>query len=214
MREGVDAPTESIPDEDLARVRSFLDAQSRVDVAVWVRHRHTGPEGVMYDHHLMLGLADDDCASGDMGALEVGIGIPRPGWLDVFPLSEVEALRSFGTVVWERDDGPRTGDPLDFRFTWEPLQLEPEAVDAFATLVAAVEGVARIEGAIERLWKNGSEIRHSAHLYIDFRDRRPHDFERIENAAREAGLSIHGTSAGLPNRSDVRTSTLYEAGRR
>jgi hypothetical protein len=210
MRDQLDAPTESIPDPELLRVRAFLDEQSRVDLAVWVRHAQTGPQGPVYDHHLVLGVADDDYSTGDMGALEFGIGIPHVGWLDIFPLSEVDALRPFGTVVWSRDELPRTGDPLDFRLTWEPLRVEPDVNNAFADRVRLVEGVTRIEAAIQRLWKDGSEVRHSSHLFVDFHARRPHDFAQIRSAANEAGVVINGITAGAPN-PDVQTTILYEA---
>jgi hypothetical protein len=215
MRDGLAPPTESLPDEDLDGIRSYLDSQARVDLAVWVRHAHQGPDGPGYDHHLMLGVADDDYATGDMLALEVGIGLRQPGWLDIFPLSEVQALRPFGTVVWERGSRPRSGDPLDFRLTWEPLETEREVAKAFADLVRVVDGVARVEAALERLCKNGDEVRRAICLYLDFRYRRPYDFEQIQNAAREAGLTAPNVSmsAGLPSDPAVRTATLYEAAR-
>jgi hypothetical protein len=209
MRDRLDAPTESIPEPELDRVRTFLDQQSRVDLAVWVRHAQTGPDGPVYDHHLMLGVADDDYSTGDMAALEFGIGIPQPGWLDVFPLSEVEALRSFATVVWSRGERPRTGDPLAFRLTWEPLRVEPDVADAFAQRVSVVEGVTRIQAAVQRLWKDASEVRHSSHLFVDFHARRPHDFEQIRSAANEAGVVVNGITAGTAS-PGVQTTTLYE----
>ena len=215
MREGLDAPTESMSQEELNGVRSYLDSQARVDLAVWVRHEQQGVDGPLYDHHLMLGVPDDDYAAGDMWALERGIELRQPGWLDIFPLSEVAALRAFGTVVWERGDRPRSGDPLDFRFTWEPLDVNDADAETFAELVRAVEVVDRVEGTVERLWKNGAEIERSVQLFIEFRHRRPHDFEQVQNAARKAGLTPKGVSAGmsagLPRHPDVRTSKLYEA---
>lgn len=218
MREGFDAPAETIPDDELERIRSFLDAQARVDLAVWVRHEHQGVDGRVYDHHLVLGISDDDYASGDMWALELGIelGPPlpdRPGWLDIFPVSEVEALRSFATTVWERNGRPRRGDPLDFRLTWEPLEVEGAVAERFGELVRAVDGVDRIEGTLERLWKNGYEVRHGVQLFLDFRYRRPRDFEEIRRAASESGLETAGMSAGLPRDPAVRTATVYEASR-
>jgi hypothetical protein len=211
MRDGLHAPAESIPQQDLERIRSFLDRQSRIDLAVWVMHEQQGAEGPLYDHHLMLGVDDD--RSNDLGALELGIEIPQPGWLDVFPLSEVELLRSLGAVVWERGHAPRAGDPLDFRITWEPLEPEASVVEALRKLVRVVDGLVRIDGAVERLWKNGAEVRRANQLYLEFERRRPHDFEQIGSAARGAGLDVHGMSAGLPADPRIRTSTLYEAAR-
>jgi hypothetical protein len=213
MRTGLHPPRETIAAEELHRIRSYLDGQSRIDLAVWVMHEHQGAEGPLFDHHLMLGIPDDDYETGDPGALELGIELPQPGWLDVFPLSEVEELRTFGTVVWERGDQPRTGDPLDFRLGWEPLEVEPDVADAFTKLVRSVDNVLRIDGTLERLSKNGAEIRQMRLLYVDFEDRRPDDFDRVKSAAREAGLGVTGMSAGLPANPEIRTSRLYEVHR-
>lgn len=217
MREGLDAPTEAIAAEELAAIRSYLDSQARIDLAIWVRHEQQGVDGPQYDHHLMLGIADDDYAAGDMWALMVGIELRlrQPGWLDLFPLSEVEALRPLGTVVWERGARPRNGDSLDFRFTYEPLEVDDEVAQAFAELVRVIDGVERIEGTLERLWHDDDEVEQTIQLHLGFRHRRPHDFEQVESAAREAGLTAPrmSMSAGLPTRPQVRTSTLYEAAR-
>jgi hypothetical protein len=215
MREGLDAPTESISGAELDGIRSYLDSQARVDLAVWVRHEHQGLDGPQHDHHLMLGIADDDYAAGDMRALEAGIELRlrQHGWLDLFPLSEVEALRPFGTVVWERGGRPRAGDRLDFRFTSEPLAVSREVVEAFAELVRGVEGVDRIEGTLERLWEGDDEVQQELQLHVAFHRRRPFDFEQVQSAAREAGLTAPrmSMSAGLPHDPAVRTATLYEA---
>jgi hypothetical protein len=211
MRDGLDAPTLQLPVDNVAEVGAFLDGQSLIDLAVWVRHEQQGVEGPLYDHHLMLGIPEDGYETGDPWALEVGIEIPQPGWLDIFPLAEVEALRSFGTVLWERGGGPRGGDPLDYRLTWEPLRLDRDVAAAFARLVRNVGAMSRIEGAVERLWKNGAEVRRSPQLYLEFAERRPYDFERIRSAAREAALEVGGMSAGLPRNPRIRTATLYEA---
>src|SRR4051812_36937101 len=122
IRFPLDAPTESVSPTELARLREYLDGQSAVALAVWIRHEHQGREGEPsgYDHHTMLGIPDERYVPGKMGALELGIEreCHAPGWLDLFPLSEVEELRAFGEVLWEQPAASSAGlDPLDFRFS-------------------------------------------------------------------------------------------------
>jgi hypothetical protein len=131
MREGLDAPTLQLPADNVEEIRAFLDGQSRIKLAVWVRHEQHGPEGALYDHHLMLGVDDRDWETGDLRALDEGMRIPalllgEPTWIDLFPLTEAGELRSFGTVIWERTGEPRDDlDPLDFRFTRETSRFRP-----------------------------------------------------------------------------------------
>src|SRR4051812_4799738 len=157
MREGLDAPTFELAPESVEEIRSFLDGQSRIELAVWVRHEQRGQEGTLYDHHLVLGLGDEDWTTGDMRALEEGMELPRldtrePTWLDIYPVSEVDALRSFGTVLWEQDAAG--DDPLDYRFTYDPFEPEPSAAERFATLLAQSPGIERVGATVERLWKS------------------------------------------------------------
>jgi hypothetical protein len=169
MRDGLEAPTELPSADELARLRAFLDGQARIDLAVWVRHRHDGPQGMTHDHHLVLGVANEDAAGSDLWALECGIGseVSLPGWLDIGPVSEVEALRSFGVVVWERRESPRSRlDPLEFRFTHDAPTATPELVRAATVAVEAVPWVRRVEISNERLWKGAREVWLHERLFV------------------------------------------------
>ena len=76
MREGLDAPRFELPDGNVEAIRGWLDGQSRLKAAVWVRHEQQGVDGPLYDHHLVLAVGDDDWAIGDMRALDAGIRLP------------------------------------------------------------------------------------------------------------------------------------------
>jgi hypothetical protein len=124
IRRPLHPPTELIPEERLASIRAYLNRQGRIDLAVWVRHEHKGIDGPLYDHHLMLGMDDADYDGGQPDAILFGAeneGLSA-GWVDLFPLSEVESLREIGYVVWERDGRSIEGlDPLDFHWSFEAI---------------------------------------------------------------------------------------------
>jgi hypothetical protein len=42
MRKGLDPPTEPVAGRELELIRAFLDGQSLIDLAVWVRHEQQG----------------------------------------------------------------------------------------------------------------------------------------------------------------------------
>jgi len=219
MREGFDAPQLQLPPEDVRDLASFLDGQSRVKLAVWVRHEQQGVDGPRYDHHLVLGVDDEDYASGDIWALELGMPLPglrfsEPQWLDIFPLSEVEQLRSFCALVWEHDPERSTGDdPLDYRLTWEPYEADPSAAARFVDVLRSKPGIRRVEVTYERLWKGQTEVRAAVSLYVDAEPTVRHALEIAADAARDTGLidaSNRSASLGLPRDERVRTATLYE----
>jgi hypothetical protein len=167
MREGLDAPTWELPAERVAEIRSFLDGQSRIRVAVWVRHRLATAEP-LYDHHLVLGVSDEDWATGDLRALEEGAELPALGsgtWLDIYPQSEVDALRDFATVVWEQT--APGADPLDYRFTHEPFAPDAAAAERFAALLSAEPAVRRVGALVERLWKGDRFVREKVQLTVE-----------------------------------------------
>jgi len=157
MRSAIDAPTEVFSPEVAGRMRAFLDRQRPIELAVWVRHEQHGVEGPLYDHHTMLGVDDERYSAADLPALEQGIGLECPGipgWLDLFPLSEVEGLCDFGEVLWERSDELGELDPLDFRFTHEPIAVTPEARSVFVELVReAAPAVVLVYASHARFWK-------------------------------------------------------------
>ncbi len=219
MRDGLDAPTLQLPPQDVHDLRAFFDGQSRVKLAVWVRHEQQGGDGRLYDHHLMLGVCDEDWATGEMWALELGMPLPalrfdHPIWApDIFPQSEIEALRSFGTVVWEHDPATATGnDPLDYRLTYEPPPVAREAVARFGAARAGERGIRRVEATLQRLWNGAEEVDRQTNVYVDADGVRL-ALSIVCDAAQSAGVlatTSFASSLGLPRDPRVRTVTLYE----
>ncbi|HET7567570.1 MAG TPA: hypothetical protein VFJ91_06235 [Gaiellaceae bacterium] len=220
MRERLDGPTSELPEEDVQALRAFFDGQVRVKLAVWVRHEQGRPGDPLYDHHLMLGVDDADYEAGDMWALELGMRLPglrfsEPSWIpDIFRLSEVEALCSFGTVVWRFEPAASTGDDaLDYRFTYEPDPVDPVAAERFAALLAARPGIRRVESTLRRLWKGDEELELHTQLYVTADG--VHDALRVVvEAARSSGVLTAtnvGSSLGSVPDPRVRTTVLYEA---
>jgi hypothetical protein len=216
MREGLDAPTFELPAETVAEIRAFLDGQSRFRLAVWARHEQQGVSGPLYDHHLGLAVDDEDWETGDMRALDAGLRLPlhtpEPTWIDIAPVSKVEPLRSFATVLWEQTSpGP---DPLDYCFTHEPVDLPAEAVQAFGNLVrAAAPEVVRVTATRSRLCKGEVEIEDDTNLsvacYFD-QISPPGPLQAVQQAAREAGIAHSGGSLERPAAPPPHATVLYE----
>jgi hypothetical protein len=201
MREGLDTPTLELRTENVEEIRRFLAGQSRFKLAVWVRHEQRGADGPLYDHHLVLAVDDGDWANGDMRALDAGVRLPaldtsENTWIDIYPLSEFGALRSFGTVLWEQ--AAPGADPLDYRFTHEPVNVSADALTTFRSLVrAAAPEVVRVTATRSRLWKGESEVEDSTALCVacDFdRMSPPGPLGVVQQAAREAGIAHSGGS--------------------
>jgi hypothetical protein len=218
MRDGLDAPTFELPAENVAQIRAFLDGQSRFRLAVWVRHEQRGVDGPLYDHHLVLAVDDEDWATGDMRALEEGMRLPaldttEKTWIDVYPASELAELRSFGTVLWEQTSPG--ADPLDYRFTYEPVAVSAEALETFGSLVHAVAPeVVRVTATRSRLWKGRSEVEDQVSLYVGCEFERmspPGPLRIVQEAAREAGIAHSGGSLGRPVEPPACATVLYDA---
>ena len=217
MREGLDAPTFELPADNVEQIRAFLDGQSRLKLAVWTRHEQQGVDGPLYDHHLVLGVDDEDWQTGDMRALDQGMRVPglatnEPTWIDLYPLPEVDALRTFGTVLWEQTaPGP---DPLDYRFTHEPVVVSPEALATFGRLVPEVApDVVRVTATRSRLWKGASQVEDDTNLcvacYFD-RMSPPGPLKAVLDAAREAGIAHTGGSLERPADPPSYATVLYD----
>lgn len=216
MREGLDAPTHELPAETVEEIRAYLDGQSRFRLAIWVRHEQQGVDGPLYDHHLGLAVDDEDWETGDMRALDAGqrvpLHVPEPTWIDIAPLSEVEPLRSFGTILWEQmSPGP---DPLDYRITHEPVVVAAEALTAFRSLVPAVAPeVVRVTATRSRLWKGESEIEDDTNLFVACNFDRlspPGPLGVVQEAARRAGIAHSGGSLERPAEPPPYATVLYE----
>ena len=214
MREALDAPTYELPAENLQAIRGFLDGQSRFKAAVWVRHEQQGVDGPLYDHHLVLAVDDEDWETGDMRALDAGMRLPaldtrKKTWIDIYPVSEVEALRSFGSVLWEQ--AAPGDDPLDYRFTFEPFEPDTDAVARFAALVAALLAVRCVGADVARLWDGHDEVESSVRLAVDA----PFGADALKpvlDAARASVLAGQTSHNGFIGRPDDTMTILYEAG--
>jgi hypothetical protein len=163
-------PTEFPSDDKLARARAYLDGQSRIQLAVWVRHEQRGVDGPLYDHHVMLGLDDGHYENGDPGAILFGLEREMGylgGWTDIFPLSEVETLREVGHILWERDGRPVEGlDPLDFRWSFEAIPAPEGLRAAIETAVEDLPPVMGVEVTQDRLWKADREVWTQARVFV------------------------------------------------
>jgi hypothetical protein len=218
MREGLDAPTFELPAEHVERIQAFLDAQSPIKLAVWVRHEQQGVDGPLYDHHVVLGIDDRVWASGDMRALEQGMQFPYPRvtaplWLDTYPASEVDPLRSFGTILWEQS--VPGSDPLDYRFTHEPVEVSADALAAFRNVMPAVAPqIVRVTATRLRLWKGETEIEESTNLcascFFDEMGPPPGPLQAVLDAAREAGIAHDGGELQRPDETPPDATVLYE----
>jgi len=220
MRDGLGAPTLELSADDVERIRAFLDGQSPIKLAVWVRHEQQGVDGPLYDHHVVLGIDDRVWQDGDMRALEQGMRFPHPQtteatWIDPFPLSEVERLRSFGTVLWEQTTPG--SDPLDYHFTHEPVAVASEALAAFRSMMPTLAPqVVRVTATRSRLWKGESEIEDETNLcvacHFDQLGPPPGPLQAVQDAAREAGIPHNGGSLERPVESPPYATILYEQG--
>lgn len=218
MRDGLDTPTLELAADDVERMQAFLDGQSPIKLAVWARHEQQGVEGTLYDHHVVLGIDDRVWEEGDMPALEQGLQFPHPRtteptWIDPFPLSEVEPLRSFGTVLWEQTEpGP---DLLDYRFTREPVGVSADALAAFGHLMrTAAPQVVRVTMTRTRLWKGETEVEADTDLcvacYFDRLGPPPGPLQAVQDAAREVGIAHDGASLERPAEPPPYATVLYE----
>jgi len=214
MRDGLDAPTLQLAADSVAEIRAFLDGQLPIELAVWVRHEQHGPDGRSYDHHLMLGVADRAWEAGDMRALEEGMELPalaarEPTWIDLYPVSEVGALRAFGTVLWEQ--ASPGDDPLDYRFTYEPFAADPPARDRFVAVLERQPAIRSVGATVQKLWKAEELVRETAQLTVEASPTANVLLVAAE-AAREtvlAGWPFSSCTIGRPSRDA--SSLLYEA---
>ena len=218
IRDGLDAPTVAPSQDELEAMRAFLDGQSRLKLAVWVRHEHETPDGPSYDHHVVVD--EEYCATLDMRALDAGMRFLRPQsagptWSGLAPASEVDELRSFGTILWEQGSpGP---DPLDYRITREPPAAVPaEPLRAFGRLVhAAAPEIVRVTATRSRLWKDESEVEDETTLCVACcfdQISPPGPLEAVQDAARRAGIAHSGGSLERPAEPPPYAMVLYERG--
>ncbi len=216
IRRPLHPPTELIPEERLASIRAYLDRQGRIDLAVWVKHEQRGVDGPLYDHHLMLGMDDAAYDGGHPDAILFGVeheGLSA-GWVDLFPLSEVETLRELGQVVWERDAPSTEGlDPLDFRWSYEAI---PAPDGLAAEVAAAVEGVStviRVELTRQRLCKGDREVWTQTRVFVvqdDPRGRPGNVVKTIGELLAPFFPSNRGVGLSRPVDPDIATTTLFD----
>jgi hypothetical protein len=216
MRKGIDAPTLELPAENVEDIRAFLDEQSRFKLAMWVRHEQAGAGGPLYDHHLVLAVDDEDWATGDIRALDAGMHLPafdtsEKTWIDIYPFSEVDALRSFGSVLWEQVSPG--ADPLDYRFTYEPVAVSAETLRAFQHAVCAIAPeVVRVTATRSHLWKGDTEIEDNTNLCVACdldRISPPGPLRVVQEAARDAGIVHSGGTLDQPGEPPPYATVLY-----
>ncbi|MDP9261988.1 MAG: hypothetical protein M3O89_08470 [Actinomycetota bacterium] len=215
MRSPLHPPTELIPEQRIASIRAYLERQSRIDLAVWVRHEQKGVDGPLYDHHLMLGMDDADDNRGHPDAILFGVeneGLSA-GWVDLFPLSEVEKLREFGYVVWERDGRSIEGlDPLDFYWSFEAIPPPGGLVAAVAAAVEDVPAVVRVELTRQCLCKADREVWIQTRVFVvddEARGSAGNVVKTISELLAPFFPSNRGVSLGRSVDPGVATTTLF-----
>jgi len=222
IRDGLLAPTESPSREEIDLIRDYLEHQRPIALAVWVRHEEPDNDPRHHDHHLILGMRDEDYEARDVAAVERGVTgeAALPGWVDLARRSQVEGLRERGLVLWERSgEAPAGLDPLAFSFTWEPAFGSDERLGAFRRLLAAVPPVVRVEATHERLCKDGRAVDGTTGMYVGYDERRGRIddlIHRVQSAWRGSGLpwpANRSITLGLPRDPRVATALLFEAPR-
>ena len=213
LREGLGAPHVQLPTPTVDEIRAFLDGQSRIKAAAWARHLEPENPPDHTDHHLMLAVADDDWANGDIRALDNAIPLPflgtvGPTWQDFFPVSELPEVRAFATILWEQT--APGADPLDYRYTYEPFHPESTAVARFGALLAAEPAIRRVDAVLEKLWNGEALVEERVELYVaaGIQSNALHTAMEAAKDTVLAGRSSYGAQLGRP-RTDA--TMLYEA---
>jgi len=215
MRSPLHPPTEELTADQLADMRTYFDGQSRIDLVVWVAHEHRTESGPDVDHHLLLGLDDEAYAELDVAAIAFGIEqeAPLAGWVDLYPLSEVEDVREIGTVVWERDAPPAAGlDPLDFHYTYEAVETPRDLVASVRWAVEDEPSVRRVELSRERLRKGELEVFTAFREYVlyDEAGTPGRSVNRLSDVLGEFVTGNMGVGAGHSLDARVIATTAYE----
>jgi hypothetical protein len=213
LREGLGTPLLELPPANVEEIRAFLDGQSRIKAAAWARHNEPGPDGPQApDHHILLAVADEDWAGGDIVALEEGMALPRldldgPTWIDFFPVSLLDDLRRFATVLWEQTTPG--ADPLAYRFTYEPFAVDD--VDAFGALLRAEPAIRRVEATLQTLWNGDDFVEERVQLFVGAPMPHATALHVVVGAARGtilAGRHEYSATLGGPRHA---AAVLYEA---
>jgi hypothetical protein len=207
LREGLCAPAVEPPPALVRQLAAFLDGQSRIRIAAWMGHER----GRDVDEHLLLGFDDRDWSESDVRALDHGLEREVVGfhaWLDVFSVVDHAAVRADGIVLWEqRSPG---SDPLDYRFTYEPLDPGSAMLARFGALLEAEPAIRGVSGMVQKLWKGDALVEESVQLAVDARAFAP-ALALVDAAARDTilvGRGNHGSTLGPPS---VAMAPLYEA---
>jgi hypothetical protein len=163
------------------------------------------------DEHLLFGIDDRDWSESDLRALDHGLEREVAGfhaWLDVFSVVDAAAVRADGIVLWEQ--GSPGSDPLDYRFTYEPLDPGPAMLGRFGALLAAEPAIRGVAGTVQKLWKGEALVEESVQLAVDAHPFAP-ALAIVDAAARDTilvGRGDHGSTLGPPTDA---MAPLYEA---
>jgi hypothetical protein len=111
--------------EDLSKVLSFLDGQSRVDLAVWV--------GIQFSthvqHQVACRLVGRRPAPPELNALYFGLlyDVSTHCYLEFPTRQKMRQIESVGETIW---NGPPAadGDPLDYRYEYEKVDLREDVL--------------------------------------------------------------------------------------
>ncbi len=216
IRRPLHPPTELPSDDKVARARAYLDGQSRIDLAVWIRHEQRGVDGPLYDHHVMLGLDDDVYETGHPDAILFGVEREMGhlgGWTDLFPLSEVETLREVGHILWKRDGRPIEGlDPLDFHWSFEAIPAPEGLRTVIEAAVEDLPAVVGVEVTRDRLWKADREVWSQARVFVIADEARGNIDDVVQTIAELLPPFFplnRGVSLGRPADPRVETTTLF-----
>jgi hypothetical protein len=207
LRDGLRAPVVVPPPALVRQLVAFLEGQSRIRVAVWMGHEH----GTDVDEHLLLGIDDRDWRESDLRALDHGLEHDVVGfhaWLDLFSVADTAAARADGIVLWEQT--LPGSDPLDYRFTYEPLEPDPAMLARFAALLEAEPAIRRVAATVQKLWKGDALVEESVQLAVDAQPL-ANALAIVDPAARDTilvGCRNHGSTLG-PREGTIQT--LYEA---
>jgi hypothetical protein len=155
-------PAKPFEDDDRGKTIAYLDAQSRIDLAVWAGYRHRA--GGSVDHELVMRLVPPRPTKSRLRDLFWGVsyGLAVHAYVGFPTRPQMRGAREVGDVVWERSGAPPPGaDPLDFRIVEEPVELTRDVRAAIRQIGKLVPVVCRIRVGLSTLLKSGAVMRQS-----------------------------------------------------
>lgn len=161
-------PEEPFSEDQHAKAVSYLEAQARFDLAVWVGYRFR--PGGMVDHELKLCLRGPRPNHSDLSALFWGVSheIGVHAYIGIPTRAEMQQIRSVGELVWERaGPAPEYADPLDFRSTSEQVKVPSALREAIREAMEPFPVVRKVGVLQSRLWKSGELFKDEISFGVD-----------------------------------------------